>query len=539
MTKVNKDLLFGEKGRNKLRDGVNKVADAVKVTLGAKGRNVILDRKPFPHVTKDGVTVVWEINLSDPAENMGANMIRQVAGKTAQDSGDGTTSSTVLAQAIINKGLDAIKIGANPIDVKRGMDKTVKDIISFLKKKAIHIGDDFEKLKEVAFISANGDEDVADLVAEVMSKVKVDGLVGVEKTQNPETSSDIVKGTKILSGYTDQRFITNPNNLTAEYRDCVTFLFNGHLETMQDLHPIFKAYSEMFPEPQEGQEEVFAKPLIIFSKDIDGEAASTILQNKINGNIQALLIKVPGFNAEKLELLNDIKSVTGGEVISKDTGLTLSDFNKDMFGTLDNIITDRSSTVIMSESASKTLSERIEELKEQEEGVKEDIPMRERLKGRIARLNGAVATILVGGTTETEMLERFDRVEDALGATQAAMKEGILPGGGVALYRASIQLALTPSNLTDEKIGASIIIDSLTSTITQILENGGLKFKDVKDKIGDSFNDGWDIRNGIATDMVGSGIVDPMKVVRNSLENASSIAGLFLTTEAVIVDKPE
>ena len=526
-----KQITFSNEGRALLKKGIDKVADSVKVTLGAKGRNVIIDRFPFPHVTKDGVTVAGEINLEHPIENMGARLIKQVAYQTANDSGDGTTTSTLLAQVVSTKGLQAIEDGANPIEVKKGMDKAVIEIVNTLREKSQDISADYDILKQIAVISANGDEEIGHLVADVASRVRVDGLVTVEQSKTNETYSEVVEGTKILSGYINPYYITNHAKMRCEYNDSVVFLYDGDLNTQKDFQPIIVEYEALKTN----------KPLVIFTSGIDGEALSFFTINKVKGNLQNIPIRLHGKPHEKLELLKDIQSITGGSIISQTTGLMMKDFNKTMFGSLDRIITDDKSTIITNEQNS--VEKRIDEIKEQIKSTKEDEFKLQQLRGRVARLSGGVAVISVGGKTEAEMLERKDRIDDAVGATKAAMEEGIIAGGGVALFRAKLLLPKVKLPNEDQQIGWDIVLNSLDAPIRQILTNGGYyseRQEEIINKVGkEKFNFGFDILNEEVVDMVKKGIIDPFKVVRNCIENSTSIAGLIITTECVINDKEE
>jgi len=513
---------FSKDARRELQKGIDTLADAAKVTLGAKGRNVIIDRQPFPHVTKDGVTVVNSINLSEPIQDMGARLIKQVASKTADDSGDGTTSSTVLAQQIISKGLDSIEEGANPIDVNRGILLAVKEVVEFLKSKAIPINDDYEFLNQVAKISANGDEEISKLVADVMSKVKLDGLVTVETSGSPTTRVDVVEGTKVLSGMSDLRFTTNFGKMRAELNDAYVLLVDGEIQFMKDLHPALEAYASFNTE----------KPFVVFSTGMTGEALLTLVGNNIKGNLKSLVVNLPGLKEEKSELLADIQSIIGGKVIKKDLG-ELKNFTPDMFGIADSIISSLNDTIITGEGKGK--EDRAKVIKDQIKLYENDDLRKKYFQGRLARLTGGVASIYVGGLTETEMMERKDRIDDAIGATTAAMMEGIVPGGGVSLLRAKEFVAKLKSENKDMQLGIDIIHDSLDAPIKQILSNAGFEPEKVINKLLDTdFNYGFDVRDNKTVDMIKHGIIDPFKVVRNSIENSSSIAGLFLTTDCVI-----
>jgi chaperonin GroEL len=521
---MKQNVSFSDEARKQLQKGVDTLADAAKVTLGAKGRNVIIDTKPIPHVTKDGVTVVNSINLKDPIQSIGARLIQQIASKTADDSGDGTTTSTVLAQQIISKGLDAIGKGANPIDVYKGINLAVNEVVDYLRSKAILIDDDYNFLKQVANISANGDEEIAELVADVMSKVKVDGLVTVEASGSSTTRTDILEGTKILAGVADLQFITNPHKMRAEIEDSLVVLVDGDLSTTKEIYPILEAYESLNTN----------KPIVFFSSNMNGELLYSLIMNKRKGELSSLAVNMPGLKDEKSELLNDIQAITGGVVVKKELG-ELKNFTADMFGHADKVISDMHSTIITGEGLGR--KDRADIIKGQIELYKDDLPRKLYFNGRLARLNGGVAVIYVGGTTETEMIERKDRVDDAVGATTAAMREGIVPGGGIALLRAKDAVKHLYTGNKDIKLGIEIIYNILDSPFRQILSNAGTNPDKVLSKITyTDFSYGYDVREEKTVDMIQSGIIDPFKVVRNSIENSSSVAGLFLTTECVISD---
>lgn len=537
---INKEITFSKEGRRKLQSGIDIVANAVKVTLGARGRNVIIDREPFPHVTKDGVTVANEINLEDPIENMGARLIKQVASKTASDSGDGTTSSTVLAQKILSKGLESIDAGANPVDVLKGMNKAVEKVVAFIKGISIDISDDKEKLKQVAKISANGDEEIAELVSTVMSKVKTDGSVSVNFSNAEETRVEMMDGAKITSGYISPYFINNPSKRRAEYNDMIVFLHDGHLGNIKDFSNMLEVYYAEYPEGT-----IDAPAVLIVCTSIDGEALTSLVNNKVQGGFISVVVALNGTQSDKTDLLNDIQSVVGGRIISPSTGLTISSFDLSMFGNAKYVVATSEYTTIMPTSDFNEIEKRSEVIKSQIIEEKEN-PVREAiLKGRLARLNGGVATIYVGGKTQAEMLERKDRIDDAVGATTAAMLEGVVPGGGVTLFRAMQDLDNIEVSNPQENIGVTIIKSSLSAPLLQILHNGGYTHGDGSKSIDSILQDikskesnfGFNISSEKVVDMIEEGIIDPAKVVRNTIENSTSIAGLLLTTEVVINNK--
>lgn len=529
------DITFNKEGREKLKKGIDKVANAVKVTLGGAGRNVVIDGFPFPHVTKDGVTVAESIELEDSIEDMGARLIKQVARKTANDSGDGTSSTCVLAQGIIKNGLEAVKNGANPIEIKKGIDKAVNEIIKVLQTKSQDISANYEILKQVATISANGDDEIGHIVADVVSKVKLEGQVTVEDSLTGQTYTDIVEGTKVMSGYINPYHITNQDKMRAEYKDAVVFLYDGDLTTHIQIKPIMEAYDKLQTNA----------PMVIFASGLDGEARSFFTINKVKGQLQSLPIRLNGTPFDKGEVLKDIQSVTGGSIIQEKTGLMLKDFTPEMFGKLDMIISDEEKTIIT--RADNKIQERVEQLKEQLKEFDDNLIKQALLKGRIARLTGGVAVIYIGGKTDAEIREKKDRVDDAVGATMAAIEEGVIAGGGVALFRAKSLVPKIDLSNKDQKIGWNIVFKSLDAPIKQILTNGGYydkkvlgifntgKQREVLNAISNNpFNFGFDIKKEVLCDMVEKGIIDPFKVVRNSLENSASIAGLILTTESVI-----
>lgn len=522
---VKKTLTFNEEGREKLFEGINQVANAVKVTLGAKGKNVIIDRFPTPHVTKDGVTVAQEVNVDGEIESMGARLIKQVANKTVEDNGDGTSTSCVLAQEIVKRGLEAIKENA-PINVKKGMEQALSDVTTYLKDKATPIKDDKVTLKKVALISANGDESIAEIVSSVMSKIKLDGLAAVEESGQQETTVDMIEGTKILSGFASPHFINDEAKNRVVLEDVLVFMIDGELQNHKDLEPIYMQYAELKT----------ASPLLIFAKDLKGEAFSSLVINKVKGNISVAAVRVPGMDDEKHELLKDINSVVGGTIINQSSGIMLKDFKHDMFGKADKVIIDREYTIIIKKDK-KGIEKRVKDVKSQIEAAKDDAYIREKLKSRLARLNGAVAVIRVGGKTEVEMKERKDRFDDALGAVSSAMKEGVIAGGGIALLRAYLNLRDTRVK-TEQLDGFKVVLESLKKPFEQILTNGDVNHEEVLNALrGKDFNYGYDILNEEIVDMVEKGIIDPVKVVRNALENATSIASMLLTTECVISNK--
>ncbi len=523
-----KDIQFDIDARDKLKSGVDKLANAVKVTLGPKGRNVIIDKKfGAPHVTKDGVTVAKEIELKDAVENMGAQMVKEVASKTADDAGDGTTTATILAQAIVTTGLKNVAAGANPMDLKRGIDKAVEAVVAELKKISKEVGTDNEKIRQVATISANNDEAIGALIAEAMEKVKTEGVITVEEAKGTETTVDVVEGMQFDRGYLSPYFVTDAEKMIVEMDHPYVLIYDKKISNMKDLLPVLE------PVAQSG------KPLLIIAEDVDGEALATLVVNKIRGGLKIATVKAPGFGDRRKAMLEDIAILTGGTVISEERGFKLENATLDMLGTAEKISIDKDNTTIVNGAGEKSaIDGRVNQIKAQIETTTSDYD-REKLQERLAKLAGGVAVLYVGAATEVEMKEKKDRVDDALAATRAAVEEGIVPGGGVALIRAEKALdSLTGAN-DDETTGIAIVRRAIEEPLRQIIVNAGGEGAVVVQKVREGKDDfGYNARTEEYTNMYAAGVIDPTKVTRVALENAASIAALLLTTECVITDEP-
>jgi len=524
-----KEIKFNIEAREQLKKGVDQLANAVKVTLGPKGRNVILDKKyGAPLVTKDGVTVAKEIELEDTFENIGAQLVKEVASKTNDDAGDGTTTATVLAQSIVTVGLKNVTAGANPMDLKRGIDKAVEAVIKDLKKQTHTIGDDIEKIEQVASISANNDHSIGKLIAEAMGKVKKEGVITVEEAKGTETHVDVVEGMQFDRGYISAYFITDPDKMEAVLENAVVLLSDKKISTMKDLLPVLE------PVAQQG------RPLLIIAEDIDGEALATLVVNKLRGSLKIAAVKAPGFGDRRKEMLEDIAILTGGVVISEEKGLTLEGAKMDMLGKAEKIVIDKENTTIVNGAGDKkNIEARIKQIKSQIESTTSDYD-KEKLQERLAKLAGGVAVLYVGAASEVEMKEKKARVEDALNATRAAVEEGIIPGGGVAYIRAIKSLDKLTGDNEDQNTGIAIIKRSLEEPTRQIVENAGLEGSVIVQKIKEGKDDfGYNAQDDKYEHLYKAGVIDPTKVSRVALENAASIAGMFLSTECVVAEKPE
>ena len=524
-----KEIKFDIEGRDGLKAGVDKLANAVKVTLGPKGRNVIIDKKfGAPHVTKDGVTVAKEIELKDAVENMGAQMVKEVASKTADDAGDGTTTATILAQAIVTAGLKNVAAGANPMDLKRGIDKAVSAVVAELKKISKKVGNDNEKIKQVATVSANNDETIGGLIAEAMAKVKTEGVITVEEAKGTETTVDVVEGMQFDRGYLSPYFVTNAEKMLVEMENPYILIFDKKISNMKDLLPILE------PVAQSG------KPLLIIAEDVDGEALATLVVNKLRGGLKIATVKAPGFGDRRKAMLEDIAILTAGTLISEEQGFKLENTTIDMLGTAEKVTIDKDNTTIVNGAGKKAdINARVGQIKAQIETTTSDYD-REKLQERLAKLAGGVAVLYVGAATEVEMKEKKDRVDDALAATRAAVEEGIIPGGGVALIRAEKVLEGLKGANADETTGISIVKRAIEEPLRQIIINAGGEGAVVVNKIREGKADfGYNARTEEYTNMFTAGIIDPTKVTRVALENAASIAALLLTTDCVITDLPE
>ncbi len=524
-----KDITFNIEARNGLKRGVDALADAVKVTLGPKGRNVVIDKKfGAPTVTKDGVTVAKEIELKDPIENMGAQMLKEVASKTADLAGDGTTTATVLAQAIVTAGLKNVASGANPMDLKRGMDKAVKAVVAELRKISREVGNDNSKIEQVGTISANNDETIGRLIAEAMEKVGNEGVITVEEAKGTETEVKTVEGMQFDRGYLSPYFVTNPDKMEAELENPYILIYDKKISTMKDLLPVLEKTAQS------------GRPLLIIAEDIDGEALATLVVNKIRGALKVAAVKAPGFGDRRKAMLQDIAVLTGGTVISEETGLKLENATLNDLGRAEKISIDKDNTTIVNGSGSKAeINARVGQIKAQIESTTSDYD-REKLQERLAKLAGGVAVLYVGAASEVEMKEKKDRVDDALHATRAAVEEGIVPGGGVAYIRAAKALDKVKGENDDENTGVAIIRRAIEEPLRQIIANAGGEGAVIVQRVREGKDDfGYNARTETFENLYEAGVIDPTKVSRVALENASSIAGMLLTTECVISDIEE
>ena len=524
-----KDIKFNIEARNLMKEGADALADAVKVTLGPKGRNVIIDKKfGAPQVTKDGVTVAKEVELEDRFQNMGAQMVKQVASKTNDQAGDGTTTATVLAQAIINVGLKNVTAGANPMDLKRGIDKAVATVVENLRKQSQAVGDDYSKIEQVATISANNDEYIGKLIAEAMSKVKKDGVITVEEGKGTETEVKVVEGMQFDRGYISAYFMTNPDKMEAVLENPYILITDKKISAMKDLMPILE------PVAREG------RALLIIAEDVDGEALTTLVVNKLRGTIKVAAVKAPGFGDRRKEMLQDIAILTGGQVISEERGVTFENATINMLGTAEKVSIDKDTTTIVDGGGDKeAVKQRAAQIRTQIENTKSDYD-REKFQERLGKLAGGVAVLYVGAASEVEMKEKKDRVEDALNATRAAVEEGIVAGGGVAYIRATEALKKLKGDNEDEQTGINIVARAIEEPLRTIVANAGLEGSVVVQKVKEGKKDfGFNARTETYENLLAAGVIDPTKVSRVALENAASVAGMFLATECAIVDKPE
>jgi chaperonin GroEL len=524
-----KQITFNLEARDALKKGVDALANAVKVTLGPKGRNVIIDKKfGSPAITKDGVTVAKEIELSNPIENMGAQMVKEVASKTSDVAGDGTTTATVLAQAIVTAGLKNVAAGANPMDLKRGIDKAVEAVVANLKKQSKVVGDDNQKIQQVASISANNDEEIGKLIAEAMQKVKKEGVITVEEAKGTETTVEIVEGMQFDRGYISPYFVTNADKMEAVLENPQILIYEKKISSMKELLPLLEK------QVQSGQ------PLLIIAEDIDGEALATLVVNKIRGSLKIAAVKAPGFGDRRKAMLEDIAILTGGTLISEERGFKLENADLSYLGKAEKITIDKDNTTIVNGAGKKAdITSRINQIKAQIENTTSDYD-KEKLQERLAKLAGGVAVLYIGAATELEMKEKKDRVDDALHATRAAVEEGILAGGGVAYIRAVSALEKLATLNEDEATGVAIIRRALEEPLRQIAENAGVEGSIVVQKVREGKDDfGFNARTDKYEPMFAAGVLDPTKVTRVALENAASIAGMLLTTECVLADIKE
>ena len=522
-----KDIKFDIEAREGLKRGIDALANDVKVTLGPKGRNVIISKSfGSPQVTKDGVSVAKEIELEDALENMGAQMVKEVASKTNDLAGDGTTTATVLAQAIVKEGLKNVASGANPMDLKRGIDKAVVKIVEHLAKQAKEVGSSSEKIKQVASISANNDETIGELIAQAFEKVGKEGVITVEEAKGTDTYVDVVEGMQFDRGYLSPYFVTDSEKMVAELDRPYILLYDKKISTMKDLLPVLE------PVAQSG------KPLLIIAEDIDGEALATLVVNKLRGTLRIAAVKAPGFGDRRKAMLEDIAILTGGTVIAEERGFTLENATIDMLGTAERVSIDKDNTTIVNGAGkSEDIKARAAQIKAQIENTTSDYD-REKLQERLAKLSGGVAVLYIGAASEVEMKEKKDRVDDALHATRAAVEEGIVAGGGIALLRAKNALSKIKPVNADEETGIKIILKALEAPLRTIVENAGVEGSVIVSKVLESSREafGYNAKSGQYTDMFRAGIIDPKKVTRVALENAASVAGMILTTECALVD---
>lgn len=524
-----KEIKFDIKAREELKKGVDALANAVKVTLGPKGRNVILEKKfGAPHITKDGVSVAKEIELEDKFQNIGAQLVKEVASKTGDDAGDGTTTATLLAQAIINTGLKNVAAGANPMDVKRGIDKAVAKVVECIKAQSQEVGDDFDKIENVARISANNDSEIGQLIAEAMKKVKKEGVITVEEAKGTTTSVEVVEGMQFDRGYISPYFVTNTEKMECEMDHPFILLFDKKISNLKDMLPILEATAQS------------GRPLLIVAEDVDSEALATLVVNRLRGSLKICAVKAPGFGDRRKEMLEDIAVLTGGIVISEEKGLKLEGATVDMLGTAEKVSVNKETTIIVNGLGDKTaIAERVAQIKTQIETTKSTYD-KEKLQERLAKLAGGVAVLYIGAPSEVEMKEKKDRVDDALSATRAAVAEGIVPGGGVAYIRCISSLEGMKGDNDDETTGIEIIRRAIEEPLRQIVANAGLEGAVVVQKVKEGTGDfGYNARTDSYENLFTTGVIDPAKVSRVALENAASIAGMFLTTECVIAEKPE
>ncbi len=524
-----KEIVYGFEAREALKRGVNALADAVKVTLGPKGRNVVLEKSfGAPVITKDGVTVAKEIELQDKVENMGAQMVKEVASKTNENAGDGTTTATLLAQAIYVNGLKNVTAGSNPMDIKRGIDKAVAEVVKSLQRQTRQIGDSLEKIEQVAAVSANNDLSIGKLIAEAMSKVGKEGVITIEEAKGIETSVKVVEGMQFDRGYISPYFVTNTEKMEVDYENPWILIYDKKISAMKDFLPILEKVIQT------------GRPLLVIAEDLEGEALATLVVNRLRGTLKVVAVKAPGFGDRRKEMLEDIAILTGGTVISEEKGYKLEDADLSYLGQAARISIDKDNTTIVSGAGErKQIEARINQIKAQIKTTTSDYD-KEKLQERLAKLAGGVAVIQVGAASEVEMKERKDRFDDALHATRAAIEEGIVPGGGVAFIRAIEDIRDLKGENEDENIGIKIIIRALEEPLRQIVENAGLEGSVVVQKVRDGKNDfGYNVRTEQFENLMETGVIDPTKVARIALQNAASIAGMLLTTESVVSEIKE
>ena len=524
-----KQIEFNIKAREELKKGVDALANAVKVTLGPKGRNVIIDKKfGAPHITKDGVTVAREVELEDPFQNMGAQLVKEVASKTGDDAGDGTTTATVLAQSIISVGLKNVTAGANPMDLKRGIDKAVSTVVASIKNMSEEVGDDFKKIEDVARVSANNDETIGHLIAEAMKKVKKEGVITVDEAKGTETTIDIVEGMQFDRGYISPYFVTDPEKMECVMDNPLILIYDKKVSNLKDILPILEQSAQS------------GRPLLIIAEDVDQEALATLVVNRLRGSLKICAVKAPGFGDRRKEMLEDIAILTGGTVISEEKGMQLATATMQDLGTAAKVTINKENTTIVNGAGSQqAIAARVAQIKAQIETTNSDYD-REKLQERLAKLAGGVAVLHIGAPSEVEMKEKKDRVDDALSATRAAIAEGIVPGGGVAYIRALADLENLKGDNDDEQTGIAIVQRAIEEPLRQIARNAGVEGAVVVQKVREGKADfGYNARTDSYENLLAAGVIDPAKVTRVALENAASIAGMFLTTECVIADIKE
>ena len=524
-----KDILFNMEAREQLKKGVDELANAVKVTLGPKGRNVIIEKKfGAPHITKDGVTVAKEVELADPFMNTGAQLVKSVASKTGDDAGDGTTTATVLAQSIVNVGIKNVTAGANPMDLKRGIDKAVAKVVENIKEQAEAVGSDYDKIEQVATISANNDPEIGKLIADAMRRVSKDGVITIEEAKGTETSIGVVEGMQFDRGYLSPYFVTDTEKMECVMDNPYILIYDKKISNLKDFLPILE------PAIQTG------RPLLVIAEDVDSEALTTLVVNRLRAQLKICAVKAPGFGDRRKEMLEDIAILTGGIVISEEKGLSLEQATIEMLGRCDKVTVSKDNTTIVNGAGDKNaIADRVSQIKAQIAATKSDYD-KEKLQERLAKLAGGVAVLYVGAASEVEMKEKKDRVDDALCATRAAIEEGIVPGGGVTYIRAIDALEGLKGDNADETTGIEIIKRAVEEPLRQIVSNAGKEGAVVVQKVREGKGDfGYNARTDVYENMKSAGVVDPAKVTRVALENAASIAGMFLTTECVIVEKKE
>ncbi len=524
-----KEIKFDIKAREELKKGVDQLSNAVKVTLGPKGRNVILDKKfGAPHITKDGVSVAREVELEDEFQNIGAQLLKEVASKTNDDAGDGTTTATVLAQAIVNEGMKNVAAGANPMDLKRGIDKAVEKVVAEIKAQAQEVGDDFKKIENVARISANNDSKIGELIAEAMKKVKRDGVITVEEAKGTETQVEIVEGMQFDRGFISPYFVTNAEKMDCQMDHPFILIFDKKISVLKDMLPILEQTAQS------------GRPLLIIAEDVDSEALATLVVNRLRGSLKICAVKAPGFGDRRKEMLEDIAVLTGGTVISEDKGIKLDGATMEMLGSAEKVTVNKENTTIVNGAGAKEkIAERVAQIHTQIENTKSTYD-KEKLQERLAKMAGGVAVLYIGAPSEVEMKEKKDRVDDALSATRAAVAEGIVPGGGVAYIRCLDALDGLKGENDDETTGIRIVERAIEEPLRQIVNNAGLEGAVIVNEVRNGKGDyGYNARTDKFENLLETGVIDPAKVTRVALENAASIAGMFLTTECVIAEKKE